>query len=253
MRSLLHNEADAHSIQTLFLYTMTYFLLSCVSGGLTISLGMFIPSVLIGASSGRLVALIVLYMWPNATFMVPAKYALIGAASFMGGLLRMTVSASVILMEATGVSPTFAIPLIFSQMIAKWVGDKLCDGLYEDSIKRKRVPFLTWDPPSNPRIVSAFQIMNAPVTCFRVREKAGYVYGTLLNCKHNGFPIVEDIKDNFTNKGRLCGLMLRYQMLVIFLNGYYEETMDSWESEVSLDHFRLLYPNYPGIEVSISA
>lgn len=225
--------------------------MSCVTCGLTISLGTFIPSVLIGASSGRLLALTCLKLWPNAWFIVPGKYALLGAAAFMGGLLRMTISATVILMEATGVSPTFAIPLILIQMIAKWVGDKICDGIYEEAIKIKKIPFLKWDPPSNPRIVSAFQIMKSPVICFRARENAGYVYETLLNCRHHGFPIVEDVENRMTGNGRLLGLILRYQLMVIFLNGYYEETQDSWEPELSLDDFRALYPDYPGIEVSI--
>lgn len=252
VKSLLHNKADDHSIQTLALFTVIYFFLACVTCGMTISIGTFIPSVLIGASSGRLMALVVLHLWPKALFMVPGKYGLIGAAAFMGGFLRMTICATVLLMEATDVSPTFAIPLILTQMIAKWVGDKLCDGLLEIIIEQKHIPFLQHDPPPNFTFVRAYEIMKSPVICFRIREKAGFVYKTLMSCKHNGFPIVDDVEGNLISNGRLCGLVQRYQMLVIFLNGYYEETKDSWESEVSLDSFRALYPDYPGIEVSNS-
>lgn len=252
LKTLIHNDAEAHTIQTLSIYTVTYYLLTIITSGLTISLGTFLPSAVIGAGAGRLLALVVFNYDPTADYMVPGKYALIGAAAFLGGLKRMTVSATVLLMEATGVKPFIAIPMIFTQIIAKWVGDNIIEGLHETTIIQQGAPFLRGDrdPKVNPRIMTALQIMNSPVICFRVRERAGFVYQTLLSCKHHGFPIVEDVEDNVTSNGRLCGLILRYQMLVIFLNGYYEETMDSWKSEVSLDSFRALYPDYPGIEVS---
>lgn len=52
----------------------------------------------------------------------PGKYALLGAASQLGGVVRMTISLTAILIEATqGIS--FGLPVIIVLMMAKWVGD----------------------------------------------------------------------------------------------------------------------------------
>ena len=50
------------------------------------------------------------------------KYALVGAAAMLAGVVRMTLSLAVILMECVG-NITFAFPLIIILMVAKWTGD----------------------------------------------------------------------------------------------------------------------------------
>lgn len=76
----------------------------------------------------------------------PGKFALIGAAATLGGVVRMTLSLSVILIEATR-NITFCLPIVITLIIAKWVGDYLFEGLYDFHFQLSRVPFLNWEAP----------------------------------------------------------------------------------------------------------
>lgn len=81
-------------------------------------------------------------LYPGTTI-DPGKYALIGAAATLAGILRMTVSLSVILIEATG-DITLGLPIMFSILVAKLVGDIFNDGLLEKHMELSGLPFLNW-------------------------------------------------------------------------------------------------------------
>ena len=50
VKALFHDKAGAHSFSTLALFTVLYFFLACWTYGMFISSGLFVPSLLIGAS-----------------------------------------------------------------------------------------------------------------------------------------------------------------------------------------------------------
>ncbi len=71
-----------------------------LSYGLSVPTGLFVPSILTGAAYGRLVGIFVADMHP-AHNIDEGTYALLGAASFLGGCMRLTVCTCVMLLELT--------------------------------------------------------------------------------------------------------------------------------------------------------
>ncbi|XP_055919350.1 H(+)/Cl(-) exchange transporter 7 [Eupeodes corollae] len=248
VKSILHDPPGSHKFLTLAVFTLSYYILSCLTFGLNVSLGIFIPTVLVGAAWGRLVSMFLFEAFPEAEFLHPGKYALIGAAAHMGGVLRMTISLSVILIETTGVETIFFFPLIITLITAKWVGDYFNEGIYDIQIHVNNVPILPWEPKRSHQGLIASKIMSSPVVCIKLRDKADHIYKILKNCNHNGFPVVEDVQGNNRSNGRVCGIILRSQLIVILLKSLYEEKKQFWENEITNQTFRDVYPRYPSID-----
>lgn len=95
LRDLFHSEKGTWSAVSLGTFFIVYFILACWTYGLSISSGLFIPSLLVGAAWGRLIAVGFANVWPDSDWIVPGKFALIGAAAMLGGVVRMTLSLTV--------------------------------------------------------------------------------------------------------------------------------------------------------------
>ena len=78
VRSLFHDPAGAHGFITLLVFTVVYFFLACWTYGMFISSGLFVPSLLIGASWGRLIGMCLVVAFPTWDWGDLGKYALIG-------------------------------------------------------------------------------------------------------------------------------------------------------------------------------
>ncbi|XP_020805482.1 H(+)/Cl(-) exchange transporter 7 [Drosophila serrata] len=248
VRSLFHDPPGSHKILTLAMFTLVYYVLSCATFGLNVSLGVFIPTALVGAAWGRLLAMVTFYLFPEAEFLHPGKYALIGAAANLGGVLRMTISLSVILMETTGIESSFFFPLIIALITAKWVGDYFNEGIYDTQIQVNHVPMLPWEPLPQYMGLTAKEIMSGPVVCIKLRDSAHYIYKVLKKCDHNGFPVVDNVIGDRRSEGRVCGIILRSQLIVILLKSLYVENKRFWLPETSIQTFRDVYPRYPSIK-----
>ncbi|SPP74226.1 H(+)/Cl(-) exchange transporter 7 [Drosophila guanche] len=248
VRSLFHDPPGSHKILTLAMFALVYYVLSCATFGLNVSLGVFIPTALVGAAWGRLLAMVTFYLFPETEFLHPGKYALIGAAANLGGVLRMTISLSVILMETTGVETSFFFPLIIALISAKWVGDYFNEGIYDTQIEVNHVPMLPWEPLPQYKGLRAREILSSPVVCIKLRDSAHYIYNVLKKCDHNGFPVVDDVKGVRRSEGRVCGIVLRSQLIVILLKSLYVENSHFWLPNTSIQTFRDVYPRYPSIK-----
>uniref|UniRef100_A0A803YA01 Chloride channel protein n=1 Tax=Meleagris gallopavo TaxID=9103 RepID=A0A803YA01_MELGA len=224
--NLFHDPPGSYNPMTLGMFTLMYFFLACWTYGLTVSAGVFIPSLLIGAAWGRLFGISLSYLTKGSIWADPGKYALMGAAAQLGGIVRMTLSLTVIMMEATG-NVTYGFPIMLVLMTAKIVGDYFVEGLYDMHIQLQSVPFLHWEAPVTSHSLTAREVMSTPVTCLRRIERVGTVVDILsdTSSNHNGFPVVES-NPNTTQVG--LGLSA-YPMLL-------------------LKDFRDAYPRFPPIQ-----
>ncbi|CAN9505211.1 unnamed protein product [Ophioblennius macclurei] len=253
VRSLFHNQPGTYNPLTLGLFTLTYFLLACWTYGLSVSAGVFIPSLLIGAAWGRLCGILLASLTSSSSIWAdPGKYALIGAAAQLGGIVRMTLSLTVILVEATG-NVTYGLPIMLVLMTAKIVGDYFQEGLYDIHIKLQSVPFLHWEAPATSHWLTAREVMSSPVTCLNRLEKVGTIVDILSNTStnHNGFPVVEQVVDDEGgNPAKLCGLILRSQLIVLLKHKVFVELARSrlTQRKLQLKDFRDAYPRFPPIQ-----
>ncbi|KAM3863470.1 H(+)/Cl(-) exchange transporter 7 isoform 2-T2 [Diretmus argenteus] len=251
VRSLFHDPPGTYNPLTLGMFTLAYFFLACWTYGLTVSAGVFIPSLLIGAAWGRLFGILLASITPRGSIWAdPGKYALIGAAAQLGGIVRMTLSLTVIMVEATG-NVTYGLPIMLVLMTAKIVGDYFQEGLYDIHIKLQSVPFLHWDAPATSHWLTAREVMSSPVTCFNRIEKVGTVVDVLSNTStnHNGFPVVVHIPAS-DEPAKLCGLILRSQLIVLLKHKVFVELARSRlnQRKLQLKDFRDAYPRFPPIQ-----
>ncbi|CAF4024315.1 unnamed protein product [Adineta steineri] len=128
-----------------------------ITFGIKVPCGLFIPSMTLGAITGRIVGILfetLVYYWPNFFLfanecstadeqcVAPGFYAVIGACAFLGGVTRMTVSLVVIMVELTG-GLSYSVPLMCAALVSKLVGDALVgEGIYDAHIKLNNYPYL---------------------------------------------------------------------------------------------------------------
>ncbi|OXU19666.1 hypothetical protein TSAR_006094 [Trichomalopsis sarcophagae] len=250
VRSLFHDPSGSHSDVTLAVFVILYFILAVFTFGLSMSGGLFIPSLLIGAAWGRLIGSGLASICPHCAFVDPGKYALLGAAAQLGGVVRMTISLTAILIESTqGIS--FGLPVIIVLITAKWVGDFFNEGIYDIHIQMAGVPLLPWEAPPLSNNIYASEIMSHPVVTLKSTENVGHVVEMLKCVSFNGFPVVDPPcgdQEEINCYGRLRGMILRSQLIVLLQNKIFNEYSEFWDKDLSIKIFRNEYPRYPTIE-----
>ncbi|KAJ2607070.1 glycerol ethanol, ferric requiring protein [Coemansia sp. RSA 1365] len=126
--------------------------------GCKVPCGIFVPSMAIGASFGRMLGTIaqelhrVYPKWalfahcaPDTPCITPATYAFLGAAAAMCGVTKVTVSVVVIMYELTG-ALNFLVPTMIVVMVARIIGDAIVEGgISEQLILLNGIPFLDDD------------------------------------------------------------------------------------------------------------
>ncbi|KAJ4380790.1 hypothetical protein N0V86_004152 [Didymella sp. IMI 355093] len=122
--------------------TLTKLVLTIITFGCKVPSGVIIPALDAGALFGRLIGYILPYS-PNDVS--PGIFALVGAAAFLAGVSRMTISLAVIMFELTG-ELQYAVPNMVAILIAKWVADAIsAEGVYDLAQTVLGHPFLDPD------------------------------------------------------------------------------------------------------------
>ena len=139
----------------LFLY-LTSLLLSTYTIGTKVPSGLLVPSLVIGGSMGRLIGTLVRWLqlsYPNYSLfsnncssslycITPGIYSLVGGASVMAGITRMSITIAVIMSEITG-GLTYLLPVMIGLLFSKLTGDAFGrESIYEGAIQALKYPFL---------------------------------------------------------------------------------------------------------------
>jgi H+/Cl- antiporter ClcA len=135
IRLLFHLHHHAFSDAALIIFFVPYISMAVVVYGIAVPSGLFVPSLLSGAALGRLLGNLANKINPDLAY--ANTYALIGAAAVLGGMARMTISLTVILLECTG-NEQFVLPLMLTLMTARITGGFFNDDLYHIHIHFKK-------------------------------------------------------------------------------------------------------------------
>ncbi|KAF2238196.1 hypothetical protein EV356DRAFT_428419, partial [Viridothelium virens] len=112
--------------------------LTTITFGCKVPSGIIIPSLDAGALFGRLVGQMV-------TTISPGIFAMVGAAAFLAGVSRMTISLCVIMFELTG-ELEYIVPHMIAILVAKWVADLMSqESVYDLAQTILAHPFLDLD------------------------------------------------------------------------------------------------------------
>ncbi|KAK9076896.1 hypothetical protein SSX86_005231 [Deinandra increscens subsp. villosa] len=200
-----------YSAQSLLTFLVMFYSLAVVTFGSAVPAGQFVPGIMIGSTYGRLVGMFVVRLYTK-TNIEEGTYALLGAASFLGGSMRMTVSLCVIMVEIT--NNLKLLPLIMLVLlISKAVGDAFNEGLYEEQARLRGIPLLESRPKNLMRKMTAKEACgNQKISSFTRVVKVADAVTILRTNNHNGFPVVDHSRNGET---MVIGLILRSHLLVL--------------------------------------
>ena len=127
IKDFFHSDLN-YSWESLLVFTFISFFLAVITYGIAVPSGLFVPCIVMGCAYGRLFGQGMQYMFPDQNIH-PKTYGIIGATASLGGVARMTISLTAIVLETTDAS-SMIIPIMMTLMISKWVGDQFNISLY---------------------------------------------------------------------------------------------------------------------------
>ncbi|KAH7889103.1 chloride channel [Phlebopus sp. FC_14] len=209
---------------SLLLATFIRMGLVVISYGSKVPAGIFVPSMAIGASFGRMVGIMVKAVYraypqsgmfascdPDIPCITPGAYAFLGAAAALSGVMRITVTVVVIMFELTG-ALTYILPTMMVILVTKAVGDFIgTRGIAEETIRFNGYPILDQDDLSLDVAVS--EVMRKDLSIlYASGMRVGDIEDILASTDVKGFPIIAS-KSSPTLVGYVGRTELRYVLV----------------------------------------
>ncbi|KAJ9449901.1 Chloride channel protein C [Diplonema papillatum] len=218
IRHSYHSEQHI-DYNTLFMHFLPNFILTVMTYGIAVPSGLFLPCLALGSSIGRIYGQLLHDMF--GFDLAYGLYASFGSAAVLAGVVRMTVSLSVILIEATG-NPPNVVPLMLVTCVAKFVGDLFNEGIYDEHIQLAKIPILEYrlhdDSGHNPgamplNLATAQDVMNdIDVAFLPLRPKVQSVLQLLSDKPHHNCFVVTT---RGTRAEPMKGIILRRCLLIL--------------------------------------
>ncbi|NWZ37658.1 CLCKB protein, partial [Brachypodius atriceps] len=183
--------------------------------------GYFMPIFIYGAAIGRLVGEVVALLFPQGLHsegpprpIIPAGYALAGAAAFAGSVTH-AVSTALLVCEATG-HMGHILPTVLAVLVANAISQKNQPSFYDAGIIVKKLPYL---PPIRSRHIASYRVaveefMERRVVTLAKGDGFQEVLVALDASADAEYPVVES-----TGSPTLVGTVSRSQ-LVTFLQSH---------------------------------
>lgn len=207
----LFHQDGLFSPLSLSVFFVLYLLMACWTYGVSVPSGLFVPSLLCGAAFGRLVANILNVKLHLDVY--SGTFALIGAAAFLGGVVRMTISLTVILIESTN-EISYGLPIMITLMVAKWTGDLFNKGIYDIHVELRGVPLLDWETEVEMDKLTASDIMEPNLTYVYPHTRVQSLVSILRTTVYHAFPVVTENRHNerdFTKGNVLASNNIHYK------------------------------------------
>ncbi|CAD6891444.1 unnamed protein product [Tilletia controversa] len=205
--SLCQSSAQWTMVNSLLIATVLRIMLVIVSYGCKVPAGIFVPSMAIGATFGRMVGILVKALYnaypgwslfsachPDVPCITPGTYAFLGAAAALAGVTRITVAVVVIMFELTG-TVTYILPTMIVIMITKGIGDAYGKGgISEQTIKFQGYPFL--DKEEHAFGISVERVMTrSPAVLHSDGHSLKELEDKIRAGQYKGFPVVRSAQD----------------------------------------------------------
>ncbi|EPQ30162.1 uncharacterized protein PFL1_02278 [Pseudozyma flocculosa PF-1] len=219
--NLCQSWAQWRMVNSLLLATVLRIALVIISYGCKVPAGIFVPSMAIGATFGRMIGILVKALYnafpdaslfsacrPDVPCITPGTYAFLGAAAALAGVTRITVAVVVIMFELTG-ALTYILPTMLVVGITKGVGDYFGKGgIAEQMIKFSGYPFL--DKDEHAFGIPVHDVMKTdPVTLNADGMPLSELEAKLEQASYKGFPVVAS-RNDATLLGYAGKMELRY-------------------------------------------
>jgi len=180
--------------------------------GCSVSMGIFIPLLYIGACFGR-----ALGIWWQVPQDVLPTYAIVTSVAVLGGVARVLISITAIMAATTGYSylvTPFMVCTLFAKVTGKAVFQR--PGIYDIILQLKGVPFLEEEPPHEIefRGLRAEDIMSPPpLISLDPEANVGELLEILKKYPFADFPITDKLRG-----GALVGVVTRSDLQILLSN-----------------------------------